>query len=324
MTFKTIKIKLPIITGLALIAGFAAAIPAGAQSTADALPAADDEAARTIVIDPVFEYPIAPEEITDLAGKSNYLMEHFWDAMDFKNKTTVDQIALNDAFRVYATPMQWASKEVVDKSVDKLISQYSKNKALTLQFTKAAEEALYGERAKLWIDEIYLKFLDAIMANKKIPAERKVRYERQQRVLRNSLLGATAPAFDFETPQGASAQFRPGLLTVIEFGDPDCSDCTGAKLKMQMNVQFTNLVEQGIINVLFIADADNDGWQTLMADYPKHWHVGAARDIDDIYDLRGGNPYFYVIGADGKILAKNTSVQNAMNIAIAEAKKLKP
>lgn len=276
------------------------------------------ENAAQIVIEPLFEYPVAPEDIIDLKGKSNYLVEHFWDGLDFKNKNTVDQNALNDAFAVYASTMRWADKAVVEKSVDRLINTYSKNKALTIQFTKAAEEALYGERTKFWIDEVYMRFLDAFIANKKIPAERKQRYIRQHTILKNSMVGELAASFEFTSPSGATEHFRPGLLTVIEFGDPGCEDCQRSKLKMQMNVKFSRLLEQGLVNVLFIVPDPDEGWQEALAGYPKDWHVGASESVADIYDLRAGNPTFYVIGKDGKIIAKNINVTQAMNLAIEQ------
>ncbi len=62
--------------------------------------------AEVIEIEPLFEYPVAPEEIISLSDKSNWLMQHFWDNMDFKKKDAVNQSALNDAFRVFTLPMQ--------------------------------------------------------------------------------------------------------------------------------------------------------------------------------------------------------------------------
>ncbi len=73
--------------------------------------------AEIIEIEPLFEYPVAPEEIVSLTDKSNWLMQHFWDKMDFKKKDAVNQSALNDAFRVFTLPMQWADKVEVDKAV---------------------------------------------------------------------------------------------------------------------------------------------------------------------------------------------------------------
>ena len=274
--------------------------------------------ADVITIEPLFEYPVAPEEIESLVDKSNWLMQHFWDNMDFKSKAAVDQTALNDAFRVYAFPMQWAEKTEVDKSVDGMLKLLEKNPTLLLQFTKAAEEALYGQRAKVWIDEVYMKYLQSYLKNKKIGAARKKRYERQYKLLSNSLLGTTPSSFTFTTPVGNPGKFEPiGVYTIIEFGDPDCDDCRHAKLKMETDIKFSSLVERGLVNVMFIIPDPSEGWQTQLTGYPSNWVVGGSDDVSDILDIRT-SPSFWVIGKDGKIKAKNVSVEQAMNLAMQE------
>lgn len=272
-----------------------------------------------IYIEPLFQYPVAPEELLSLEDKSNWLMEHFWDSFDFKSKNAVDQNALNDAFNVYCHPMRWADKDVVMKSTDKLLETISKNPVLMLQFTKAAEENLYGPRAMAYIDEVYVKYLDALEKVKKISPERKSRYARQNKILKNSMIGTIPPHFTFETPTGAKETFRPGLLTVIEFGDPDCSDCRHAKLKMDTDLRFSELVEKGKINVLFIIPDPEEGWQTQLAGYPKLWHSGASDEVSDIMDLRS-TPFFYVVGTDGRIIDKTENVEKAMTTAIESVK----
>lgn len=289
------------------------ALPAAAQDAAAA------ESQNVIVIEPLFEYPSAPDEIEGLTAKSNYLMDHFWDSFDFKSKKAVDQIALNDAFKVYAVPMRWADKEKVFASVDNLIAKVSKNPTLLYQLTKSAEENLYGDRAQLWIDEVYLRFLNALTKNKKLPESRKARYKLHQKLLSNTLEGSVPPPFSFETPTGNKETFMPGLLTVIEFGDPSCSECRMAKLKMDTDVTFSSLVEKGKINVLFVIPDPMEGWQTEMTGYPSQWHIGASDTVSDIYDIRL-TPTFYVIGSDGKIITKNVTVAKAMQTAIENVK----
>ena len=274
--------------------------------------------AETITIEPLFEYPIAPEELETLTAKSNWLMQHFWDNMDFKKKGAVDQIALNDAMKIYALPMQWAEKSEVDKSVNNLISKIAKNPTLQVQFTKAAEENLYGQRAQIWIDEIYIKFIEGLLKNKKLSDARKVRYRRQLNILNNTLVGNTAPSFDFVTPTGNPGRYQPiGVFTIIEFGDPDCDDCRHAKLKMETNVRFSSLVDRGLVNILFIIPDPNDGWQTKLAGYPSKWVIGASDTVADVVDIRT-TPSFLIVGKDGKIIAKNASVEQAMNLALKE------
>ena len=272
-----------------------------------------------IVIAPLFEYPSAPEEMDNLQDRSDYLMEHFWDQMDFKNKSSVDQNALNDAFMVYAAPMRFAAIENVDSSVTKLLQSTAKNPVLSLQFAKAAEEALYGPRANFWHDGIYLRFVDNVLQNKQIKKERKQKYQRIKKILSNTLQGTVPPEFDYTTPEGKKSHYYPnGVITVIEFGDPDCDDCRMAKLKMDTNVKFSSLVDRGKINVLFIYVDPEDGWEKKLKDYPAKWYVGSSEEVSDLYDLRE-TPAIYVIDRDGKIAVKNVTVETAMQIASAAA-----
>lgn len=283
-----------------------------AQSSAETLPSA-------IVIQPLFEYCVPPEDMEGLTERANYIVEHFWDPMDFKIKSSVDQNALNDAFEFFVAPMRFADEAVVNASVDKLISNIKKNQVLTIQVMKAAEESLYGPRAQFWNDDLFLKFADNYLNSKVVKKDRKLRYELIANQVRNTLHGTVPPEFDYVTPEGKLSHYVPnGVITVIEFGDPDCMDCRMAKLKMDTDVAFSSLVDKGKINVLFINVDPEDGWQAKLADYPSDWHVGASEDVSDIYDLRR-SPSIYVIDREGHVAAKLVDVMTAMQIASAAA-----
>lgn len=269
-----------------------------------------------IIIEPLFEYPTAPDSMDNLQDRSDWLMLHFWDNMDFSRKETLDQNALNDAFRVYVAPMQFATPEEVDKSVTRVIEKISKNPALSIQFAKAAEEALYGPRALVWNDQIYLRFIDNVIRCKGVKKERKLRYDRQHQLVGNTLMGNIPPEFDYLTPDGKKCKFTPGsVVTLIEFGDPDCIDCRHARLKMESNVTFSTLVEQGKINVMFINVDPDEGWEAKLAGYPAKWHIGASDEVGDIYDIRV-TPSIYLIDSQGKVAAKNVDIETAIQLAI--------
>lgn len=270
---------------------------------------ADDE---VIVIQPLFEYPSAPDSVTALSARSNYLMSHFWDQMDFKSKKAVNQMALNDAFNVYITAMRFADEADAEKSLADLHKRLEKNPVLQLQFTLAAEETLYGPRAEVFNDHVYLQFIDNLMKNKKVSKERKARFRHQGKILHNTLIGSMPPTFDYETPTGTTSTFYPnGVITLIEFGDPDCDECRLSKLKLETDVSFNDLLDRGKVNVLFIIPDPSTGWQTEVAGYSPKWHVGASDKVADLYDLRS-TPSIYVIDGEGKVLAKNISVAGAI------------
>lgn len=295
------------------------AILAGGALTANAQEAADStsliEPGVTYVA-PLFEYPIAPEDIAEFGAKCDWLAENFWNPLDLKTKDAVDQGKLNDAFKVYATTIQYASKDKVTASVDKLMKNLQKNPMLLYQMTKAAEENIYGPRAEIWIDELYAKILTSALGNKKFPKTKRARYELQLKQLNNTMTGNKPAEFDFTRSNGEPARYFPmATPTIIIFGDPDCDDCRMGKLRMQSNVAFSKAVTDGKLNVLFIIPDPEEGWQSKVTDFPTNWTVGGSESVSEKYDLRE-IPEVYVIGSDGKIVAKHVRVMKAMQIAL--------
>lgn len=276
---------------------------------------------ETIVVEPLFEYVSAPDGLDNLDERSNYLVEHFWDPMDLKSKKPVDQAALNHAFSVYVSPMRWADKDVAVAATDRLLSKLSKNPALLYQFAMAAEENMYGPRADVWIDDIYLMYLKAVVGCKKLPDIRKVRFRRHLDILSAVREGVEAPRFSYEDRSGSRSSFVPdSRYYILEFGDPECDDCRFARLRLESNVALSRLAREDKVRVgYFVVSPSDDSWRKLVADYPHYWTVGAAPEIDDIYDLRV-TPSFYIIGPDRKVIRKNISVDEAL--AFVEALKL--
>ena len=82
-------------------------------------------------------------------------------------------------------------------------------------------------------------------------------------------------------------------------------------------MQFTSLVDRGLVNVLFIIPDPVEGWQTNIGDYPSNWIVGASDDVSDILDIRT-SPSFYVIDKEGNIVAKNVFVEQAKKLAMQQ------
>lgn len=265
-----------------------------------------------LYVEPLFEYPVAPEELSSFSDKCDWLAENFWNPLDLKTKDAVDQNKLNHAFKVYATTCQYAAKDKVTAAIDKLMKNLQKNPTLLFQMTKAAEETVYGPRAEFWIDELYARILSSALVSKKFPSSKRAKYELQLKQLQSSMIGETPARFEFVRSNGEQAQYFPmATPTIIIFGDPDCDECRMGKLKMQSNVEFSKAVTDGKINVLFIIPDPESGWQEKVADFPQNWNVGASETVGDIYDIREV-PEIYVIDSDGKIVNKHIGVINAM------------
>lgn len=270
------------------------------------------EETKTVVLPPLFQYPVAPEDL-DWTQRSEWLAKNFWKDFNFK-QSAVGQQQLNHAFYTWILPLRYAKAEVSMAAVDDLIKKLDKNPTLLLQFTRAAEYCIYSpESAQMWIDDIYLKFLDAVLRNKKVSKTLKAKYQAQQKVLLASRVGSPMPAFTYTSREGTKTNFAPkGKLTLVEFGDPFCYDCQMMRIALNNDDEIKNYISQGLLDIAFIipdVDADDNSWMEETLDYPANWTVGAAEGLDDILDIRL-SPSLFLVDADGTLLLKNAGLGN--------------
>lgn len=263
-----------------------------------------------IVIPSLFEYPTAPDNLPTIQERADWLLQNFWTPFDF-SQTSVSQAALDHAFNVYVSPLRWATPNVAESAIDNLVLKLRKYPMMLYQFTKAAEHNLYTDKAEMWIDGAYLKFVDALLADKKIPQLRKARYKAQKKQLDSSKIGAKMPPFTYVTPSGKkeTASFATPF-TIIEFGDPFCSECAMYKIALESDKELAQMIENGQLAIYYIVpDAEAaEGWERQLAVYPSTWMRGAGTALDESYDMRQ-TPSVYLLGRDGVIINKYISTE---------------
>ena len=265
--------------------------------------------------DKFFEYPQAPESLTTLSQRANFVVEHFWDRCNLKSAfSSRDKMA--KAFRDYVTYMQFATKDTTITSINKLIKEVQKKPKNMLTLAQIAEETLYGDSALFWSDELYLQFTNAVIKTKKISKADKARYEHHTKILTNSLTNSTLPNFEYETPSGEKLQFdsikAPAII--LFFNDIDCTDCQLAKVRLATDINLNKLIDLGVIKIVSIYPGEaNEEWKMEASNYPKNWIVGACNDIYDMFDMRV-IPTIYQLDENHKIIAKNLNVDGILSI----------
>lgn len=283
-------------------------LPVNAIAASDSTVVAVDE--DIMIIPPLFEYIVAPEDLPDLQSRTDYLMDNFWNPFDFKNTKFVDQIALNHAFGVYCQAMTFASEKKVEQSVKKLIKNIKGNPGLSLQFAKAAEENLFGPRAEIWADGVYMEFLQNLVDNKKIDNSKKKRYQQQLDLLRRTAIGAPFPEIELLSENGTLTKFQPEKnFRLIEFTLPNCEDCRYSNVKMDISGVVNDLIEDGNLDVMLVMT----GYPVSRKDYPEKWIALSSDNAADILDIRVF-PCFYIVDREGKIRGKNLNVDTAIGL----------
>lgn len=265
---------------------------------------------NSIYIDPLFEYVVAPDDLPDLQSRTDYLMDNFWNPFDFKNTAVVDQNALNHAFKVYVETMAFASEKKIQDSVNKLLKNIKNNPGLSYQFTKAAEEALFGPRAEYWYDNMYIRFLQNLMDQKQISEGKKKRYAAQLNLLQRTAIGQPLPDFNYTMMDGTVSRFvvdKP--YTLVEFTTPGSDDNRYANLKLDISSKINDMIEDGQLGVKIVLMTENVAPFTC----PSKWQAAISDNASSVMDIRT-LPCFYIIDSNNIIVAKNLMVDTAIPI----------
>ena len=262
-----------------------------------------------------FQYPQAPENLTTLSQRANYVVEHFWDKCNLKSAFS-SRDKMTKAFRDYITYMQFAAKDTTISSINNLIKTVQKTPKNMLTLGEIAEETLYGDSAMFWSDELYLYFANAVINTKKLSKAEKARYKHHSTVLTNSMVGSKLPNFTFTTPKGEKVEFdsvnAPAII--LFFNDIECADCQLAKVRLATNINLNKLIDNGVIKIVTIYPGEpSKEWETEVESYPNNWINGANENIYDMFDMRT-SPTIYQLDDKHTIIAKNLNVEGIISV----------
>jgi len=261
-----------------------------------------------------FPYPTVPDNLVSLTDRSNFFIENFWNHCNFKSAFSSKQ-KMGQAFNDFATFMPYADAEIVHKAINKLIKDVSKNPKNLLTLGEMAEGTFYSDTASIVCDECYLPFAQAVANNRKISKADKARFEYQAKALGGSQVGMTAPDFTFTTPTGETGRLSDmptGAYVLLFFNDPDCDECELARVRLAADFNLNDLIDNNLIKVVSIYPGEKtDEWVSKTDTYNKKWIVGAAPEIDEIYDMRNP-PVIYYLNGDHVILSKTFAIDNLL------------
>lgn len=259
----------------------------------------------------LFPYPQAPDTISSLERRSDYIISHFWDKCDL-SKPIKDEEGLENAFQDYAVFFQFAHKQIVLTSINDLMNKAQSNTRNFMMLARIAEKSLYDVGGVIWSDEAYLPFAENVVKSSKIKDIEKLRYKNQIAKIYNNRIGAVAQQLEYTDIDGKrkkSDSLEADNILVF-FNDPDCDDCRILRLRLSTDVALNKLIEDGKLQVLCIyPGAYSKEWADDAKRYSDLWEIGASENADTKYDLRL-IPNIYVLDKDKKIVMKNATLDD--------------
>lgn len=263
--------------------------------------------------------PAIPSALTDPQQRAEYLAENYWQHYDFADKTLISNADYTEqAFVDFIYLLSNVSEAAVRSAVGKLIGNAAADPAMFDHFTELAEQYLYDPNSPMRNEELYIPFLEQIIALPSVDSLLKIRPRHQLAMALKNRPGTVAADFAYTTASGKTGRLSnmQGYYTLLFFYDPDCYDCKRVKQYIADSPVFGSLVggqEGKQLSVLAVyTDGHFDAWRAHLPDMPPAWTVGydkgQALRGKELYDLKA-IPTLYLLDKDKRILLKDAPVE---------------
>lgn len=259
-----------------------------------------------------FPFPHIPDMIVEPQQRASWLLNHYWDNVDFNNAKIISDTAfIEQAFVNFLSIMPIVeSDKNIENGVKTLMQKVEKNLLAFDFITFLSEKYLYEPNSPLLNEKYYLYFLNQINVSNLWSDIKKSRTKYQYKVITLNQPGTKATNFSFMTTTGVKSTLHSIVADelIVIFYDPECDNCTNVINKLANNPEINNRIVLGKTKVLAVyPDGKYDVWQTTISKMPKHWIV--ALSTSSIQPL--GNyiframPTIYILDKDKIVLEKD-------------------
>lgn len=270
--------------------------------------------------DDVDELPLpdVPSSLIDPADRASYIVEHFWDAMDFGDTIrSLDEDFMEQNFANYASLFPYVDVETAESSIRKLMNAASDNREAYNLLADIADKYLYDSNSPMMDEEAYILFLKVITEADFVDRDRRIRFESQLNDALKNRRGSRASDFGFVDSHGSHGSLYGTAdgksYRLVMFYDPDCEVCKSTKEMLSGNIIINNAVASGLLKVIAVySDGDNEVWEKSKNDLPGNWmsvcSPEGAVDRDEVYVIRA-TPTLYLLAPDNTVVLKDARAE---------------
>lgn len=259
--------------------------------------------------------PAVPTSLREPSLRANYIIEHFWDEMDFSDtQLSCDAVFMEQNFSNFISVFPIATGESCRLAVSTLLHKAEADSAAYVLLTDIAEKYLYDPNSPMYDEGTYLLFLEQVLSSPALDYARVTRLGRQRQFASLNRPGMRAADFSYVTRQGKrSSLYKTSVKDklLLLFYDPDCDHCREVLSFLCSSSLLSDNVDSGRISVLAIyAEEDRELWDATKSELPSSWTVGMDTSGDiynkGLYSLRA-LPAMYLLDANKTVVLKDVS-----------------
>lgn len=265
---------------------------------------------------PDLPLPPIPDSLTRPAGRASYLAAHFWDSLDFADRTlSLDTAFMEQNFANYLTVFPVIESDTDrDTAIRALLHKAAADPEASRLLHATIEKYLADPDSPMRDEDLFIAFCRQMLDTPGLLD--KSESARTEYNLETALMnrpGSMAPDFRILRPDGTETTLRScrGDTLLLVFHDPGCATCR------QTMDRLTQLPLPDGWSVLAVdTESAPSHWRPDSLHTSSHWQQALAlTDVDeaDLYRLPV-LPTLYLIDTDGRIILKDPDLNTLARI----------
>ena len=257
------------------------------------------------------QLPAIPALLTEPKDRAAYLIEHYWDNMDFAdNSQTSNSEFMELAFVNFLSVFPIVDEPVLRKGVNILLTKASAGESAYKGLAMLADKYLYDANSPMLNEAYYALFLEELRTSRLMNEGERSKLEFQYKVTQKNKVGTPATDFKYVTREGENNTLHGTKAehTLLLFYDPQCGHCAQIMSILIHHRKLNQLIEEGKICVLAIdAEGDRNEWKNHLPQMPSSWRVAfATSDIQSrgLYFLRA-MPTLFLLDKEKNVIVKD-------------------
>ncbi len=259
--------------------------------------------------------PVVPPTLKKPADRAIYIIDHFWDGLDFSD-TAVSRDArlIEQSFADYTSlfPVVNDSTARLQSAVDRLVKASEADSIAAAGLREIAEIYLYDVVSPMHNDDYYRFYLNSFIKSDGLDDGMRLRYEYQLEEIDKNRVGETAADFGLVAKDGSETTLSHEVagvpLTVLMFYNPFCSECHDISSAMADDPILAKAVAAARLQLIaVIADGVwSDNASAVPLDGPIREFAAKDNCVEDeqLYSIRM-IPTLYVLDSEMKVVMRD-------------------
>ena len=261
---------------------------------------------------PELPLPSVPAGLRKPVERADYIIAHFWDAMDFRDTLrSRHRDFMEQSFSNFISVFPHADEPARWTAVETLMDKASADSTAYVMLKDIAEKYLYELDSPMLSEDVYMLFLERFIDSPILGEYGAIRLRRQLEAVRKNRPGMTAADFVYTTRDGNETTLHKTTTDgdlLLMFYDPDCEHCKETMETLQQSKELgTMLVDKRLSILAIYSGDDRDLWTENASALPAGWMVGyesGALQENGVYVLRT-MPTLYLLDRNKKVVLKD-------------------